>query len=90
MPNNLDRDQHNPLLRQRQVPSSATRQECVRLMQIPARHCPDFSRSAGQLRNEHFMTVEETAFMLENPTTTADVPVEEQLFPLSTRSSNSK
>jgi hypothetical protein len=90
MLNNLDHDQHNHLPRQRHVQSSAARQVCVRLLQIPARHCPDFSRSVGQLRNEHFMTVEETAFMLENPTTTADVPVEEQLFPLSTRSSNSK
>jgi len=90
MLDNLDRDQHNPLPRQRHVQSSAARQECVRLLLIPAHHCSHFSRSVGQLRNEHFTTIEEPAFLLENPTTTADVPVEVSLFPRSTRSSNSK
>ena len=86
----LDRDQHNPLPRQRHVQSSVARQECVRLLQIPAHHCPGFSPSAGQLRNVHFTSIEESVSLLENPTTTADVPLERSLFPLSTHSSNSK
>ena len=90
MLDSLDRDQHNTLPRQRQVQSSAARQECVRLLQIPAHHCPGFSPSVGQLRNAHFTTIEEPASLLENPTTTADVPLEGLLFPLSTHSSNSK
>jgi len=93
MLNHLARDQHKAFSRQRQIQSSASRKESARLkklLQKPARHGPDWSRPVGQLPNQHFMTVEETAFAPENPTTTAGVPVEERLFPLSTRSSNSK
>jgi hypothetical protein len=90
MLDNLDRDQHKALPRQRQAQSSASRKESTLLLQIPAHHCHYRSRPVGQLRNQHFMAIEETAFLPENPTTTASVPVEGQLFPLSARSSNSR
>jgi len=90
MLNNLDRDHHKALPRQRQIQSSAARQECVRLLQIPARHCLCFSCSVGQFRNQHFMAVKETAFVPENLPTSSSSSIEKQLFPLSTRCSNSK
>lgn len=90
MLNNLNPDQHKALPRPLQVKSSAARQECVRLLQIPARHCLCFNRSVGQFRNQHFMAVEETAFVPENLPTSSSSPIEKQLFPLSTRCSNSK
>lgn len=93
MLNNLDRDQHKALPRQRQVQSSASGKECAllkKLLQTPPGHCPDWSSPVGQSRNERLMAIEEPAFMPENiPISTCD-PVEEQLFPLSTRRSNSK
>jgi len=90
MRNHLERDQHQALPRQRQIQSSASSQESTRLLQKPAPHCPGWSRPVGQWHNARFRAIEETAFLPENPPTTAGVPVEEQLFPLSTRCSNSK
>jgi hypothetical protein len=93
MLNNLDRDQHKALPRQRQIQASASRKECAllkKLLHISARHCPDSSSPVGQLRNERFMATEEPAFMPKNLPTSPSSLVEGQLFPLSTRSSNSK
>ena len=93
MLNNLDRDQHKASPRQRQVQSSASRKECARLkkrLQKPARHCPDWSRPVGQLRNQHLKNVEETAFVPDNLPISTSAPVEDPRFPLSTRCSNSK
>ncbi len=74
-------------------PASASRKECAllkKLLHISARHCPDWSSPVGQLRNERFMAIEEPAFMPKNLPASPSSPVEGQLFPLSTRSSNSK
>lgn len=93
MLNNLDRDQHKALPRQRQIQSPASRKECARLkklLQKPARHCPDRSHPVGQLRNEQLKNVEEIAFAPDNLPISTSAPVEEQLFPLSTRCSNSR
>jgi hypothetical protein len=90
MLNNLDRDQHKALPRQRQIQASASRKECAllkKLLHISARHCPDSSSPVGQLRNERFMATEE---LPKNLPTSPSSLVEGQLFPLSTRSSNSK
>jgi hypothetical protein len=93
MLNNLDRDQHKSLARQRQIQSSASMNECAllkKLLQKPACHCPDWNHAVGQLRNQHLKNVEEMAFVSDNLPISTNAPVEVQLFPLSTRRSNSK
>jgi len=90
MLNNLDRDQHKALSRQRQIQSSASKKECALVRQKPAHHCPDRSRPVGQLHNEHLKNVEEIALVPDNLPISTSAPVEGQLFPLSTRCSNSK
>jgi hypothetical protein len=90
MLNNLDRDQHKSLPRQRQIQSSASLKECALWLQKPAHHCHCWSHPVGQLRNEHLENVEEIAFVPVNLPISTSAPLEEQLFPLSTRCSNSK
>ena len=90
MLNNLDRDQHKAFSRQRRIQSLASRKKCALLLQKPARHCPDWSRPVGQLRKEHLKNVEEIAFAPDNLPISTSAPVEEQLFSLSRRCSNSK
>jgi hypothetical protein len=48
------------------------------------------TRPVGQLRNEHLKNVEEIAFVPDKLPISTSGPVEKQLFPLSTRCSNSK
>jgi len=86
--NNLDRDQHEALPRQRQIQSSASMKEYALLkkrLQKPARYCPDWSRLVGHLRNQHLKNVEEMAFVSDKLPISTSAPAEEQLFPLSTR-----
>jgi hypothetical protein len=80
MLNNLDRDRHKALSRQRQIQSSASRKECARLkklLQKPARHCHDWSRPVGQLRNDHLKNVEKIAFVSDNLPISTCAPIEE-------------
>jgi len=93
MLNNLDRDQHEALPQRRQIQSSASMKEFALLkkrLQKPARYCPDRSRPAGHLRNQHLKNVEEMAFVSDKLPISTGSPAEEQLFPLSTRCSNPK
>jgi hypothetical protein len=93
MLNNLDRDQHESLPKQRQIQSSASMKECALLkkrLQKPAHYCPDWSPPVGHLRNQHFKNVEEMAFVSDKLPISTSAQAEEQLFPLSTRCSNSK
>jgi hypothetical protein len=80
MLNYLDRDRHKALSRRRQIQSSASRKECARLkklLQKPARHCPDWSRPVGQLHNDHLKNVEEIAFVSDNLPISTCAPIEE-------------
>jgi hypothetical protein len=90
MLNNLDRDQRKALPRQRQIQSSASRKECALRLQKPPHHSHCWSRPVGQLRNEHLKNVEEMAFVSDKLPISTGATAEEQLFPLSTRCSNSK
>jgi len=93
MLNNLDRNRHKALPRQRQLQSSASIKECALLkkrLQKPAPYCPDWSRPVAQLRNQHLKNVEDIAFVSDKLPISTSAPAEEQLFPLSTRCSNSK
>jgi len=90
MLNNLDRDQHKALPRQRQIQSSASRKERALRLQKPAHHCHCWGHPVGQLRNEHLKNVKDMAFVPDKLPISTSVPVEKQLFPHSTRCSNSK
>lgn len=89
----LDRDHHKALPRPRQIQSSAPGKECARLkkpLQNSARDSTDWSRSVGQWRNQHLKIVEITALPPGNLPISTSARVEDQLFPLPTRGSNSK
>src|SRR5215831_11693033 len=90
MLNNLDRDQHKALPRQRQIQSSASRKECALRLQKPPHHSHCWSHPVGQWRNEHLKNVDEIAFVPDKLPISTSGPVEKQLSPLSTRCSNSK
>src|SRR5215813_4916548 len=88
MLNNLDRDQHKALPRQRQIQSSASIKECARLkklLQKPAHHCHCRSRPVGHLRNEHLKNVEERAFVPDNLPISTAPPLRSNSSPISTR-----
>ncbi len=80
MLNNLDRDRHKALPRQRQIQSSASMKECAllkKLLQKPARHCLDSSRPVGQLHNDHLKNVEEITFISDDLQISTSAPVKE-------------
>jgi hypothetical protein len=93
MLNSLERDRHKASSRQRQIQSSASMKECAllkKLLQKPACHCPDWSHAVGRLRNQQLKNGEEMAFVSDNLPISTSGPVEKQIFPRSTRCSNSK
>ena len=91
MLNNLDRDQHKALPRQRQIQPSASMKEVPtkKRLQKPAHHCHCWSRPVGHLRNEH-LKHRRKSIRTRQPPNFNWRPLEKNSSPSSTRCSNSK